>query len=342
MSEANISNPHDHFFRATFSQLHVARDFIGKFLPEEVLSCLDLATLDITKDSFVDAQLRSSCADLLYEVSLQGGGHGLVYLLFEHKSSPDPMVSFQLLRYMVRIWEQRWRQDEDLCPIVPLILYHGRTRWSSARTIQELVVCPDALRGYLPNFATELYDLSKYSDDELKGQVLLHASLLLLKYIHHDQLPKRLPEILGLFARLSGESGMECLRTALIYLTSGSNCVDSNYLTEVIHEALEHEGERLMPTIAEQWIQEGIAKGREEGIAKGRQEGIAKGHLRGREEGLRSGIRAMLEFRFPKHHVQLTERVEAIGSAKLLTQLLELGKTAPSFLEIQAFLDDQS
>jgi predicted transposase YdaD len=55
MSE--LRNPHDLFFRETFSRLEVARDFLENYLPAEVVAALDLGTLKLQKDSFIDNEL---------------------------------------------------------------------------------------------------------------------------------------------------------------------------------------------------------------------------------------------------------------------------------------------
>ena len=49
-----IQNPHDKFFKETFSKVEVARDFIKNYLPESVLAVIDLETLEIQKDSFIN------------------------------------------------------------------------------------------------------------------------------------------------------------------------------------------------------------------------------------------------------------------------------------------------
>lgn len=128
-----ISNPHDKFVRSALSEVATARGFIAKSLPAKVVTLLNLPTLELPQDSFVDAQLGSSQSDLLYRVSLHSGDEALVYVLLEHKSVPNRMVAFQLLRYMVRIWEQCLREGNEICPITPLILYHGERPWSTAQ-----------------------------------------------------------------------------------------------------------------------------------------------------------------------------------------------------------------
>src|SRR5437868_11362013 len=104
MSE--LTGPHDHFFKTLLGRPEMAADFLANYLPPEVAEVLDLTAPELVKDSFVDAELQEHLSDLLYRVRLKPGGEAYVYVLFEHKSAPDAWVAFQLLRYLVRIWEQ--------------------------------------------------------------------------------------------------------------------------------------------------------------------------------------------------------------------------------------------
>ena len=58
---------------------------------------------------FVSGDQTRHYSDLLYEIKLNGGGQGLVYFLFEHKSFHDRFTALQVLRYMVEIWESGTR-----------------------------------------------------------------------------------------------------------------------------------------------------------------------------------------------------------------------------------------
>jgi predicted transposase YdaD len=48
-----IQNPHDKFFKETFSKIEVARDFMNNYLPQSIISIVDLNTLEPQKDSFI-------------------------------------------------------------------------------------------------------------------------------------------------------------------------------------------------------------------------------------------------------------------------------------------------
>lgn len=137
MSEAAL-NVHDRFFKQVFSEQAVAADFLRNYLPAEVVGLLDLSSLELAKDSFVDERLREKFSDLLYNVKLTDGEPAFVYVLFEHKSYADPLTSLQLLRYMAQIWDLGVRQKSQFVPIIPIVVYHeahlaGRPRRCLAR-----------------------------------------------------------------------------------------------------------------------------------------------------------------------------------------------------------------
>lgn len=53
-----LPNPHDRFFKELFSQLDTAADFVRHYLPERLVAAIDLATLEIVNERFVDEELR--------------------------------------------------------------------------------------------------------------------------------------------------------------------------------------------------------------------------------------------------------------------------------------------
>jgi predicted transposase/invertase (TIGR01784 family) len=65
-------------------------------------TCLE--SLVVSKDSFVDKELREHFSDIIYQVDLKQGDSAYIYLLFEHKSYSDPLIALHLLRYMIKIW----------------------------------------------------------------------------------------------------------------------------------------------------------------------------------------------------------------------------------------------
>jgi hypothetical protein len=117
----NIPSPHDTFFRESFTRREVACDFLRCQLPAAVLVGLDLTTLEISKDSYVSSDLRSTYSDLVYRVGY--GGEALtVYLLFEHKSWAEHWTALQLMRYIAAEGDQYRKQHpkaRHLPPVYP-------------------------------------------------------------------------------------------------------------------------------------------------------------------------------------------------------------------------------
>jgi hypothetical protein len=152
----------------------------------------------------------------VYKVGLHSGQQIFIYILFEHKSYPDRLIAFQLLRYMVRIWEQNLKQNQKLLPVLPLVVYHGQPRWTVARNMAALFEAPAELANYVPEYQYWLCDLSQYPDEEIRGEIILRVSLLLLKYILRDDLKAHLRDILSLLGALSGQrTGLEYVETIL-------------------------------------------------------------------------------------------------------------------------------
>ena len=98
---------------------------------------IDIDTLEPQKESFLDEKLKEEFSDLLFRVMINDK-EGYIYFLFEHKSYKDRMVIFQVLKYMVSIWESKIQEDRDIrkidgkvnsgeieLPIIlPLVVYH--------------------------------------------------------------------------------------------------------------------------------------------------------------------------------------------------------------------------
>jgi predicted transposase/invertase (TIGR01784 family) len=257
-----LTNPHDHFFKAVFSEPALAEDFLAHHLPAEVLSLLDLARLEIRKDSFIDPALTEHRSDLLYAVPLASGEPSYVYVLFEHKSHPEPDIALDLLRYMMRIWEQ-WRREHPtgLLPvIVPLVLYHGPERWNAATRFAASLQAPPALAPYLPDFGYQLTDLSRYRDEEIKGAVWQRVALLALKHIFQPDLEPRLRDILSLVRDLAHQpTGLDYLYTLLRYISAAAPHLKPEELHAAVVECFT-QGDTIMPTIAERWVQQGEAQ----------------------------------------------------------------------------------
>jgi predicted transposase/invertase (TIGR01784 family) len=317
---AELTNPHDVFFKSIFSDHEAAADFLRYYVPADIASSFDYASLQIIKDSFVDQELREHFSDILYQIHLQDGGNVFVYILFEHKSYPDPLISYQLLRYMVRVWELAQRQGEQLELIFSIVVYHGEAEWRVGRNLHDLIGVPAPFKNYVPDFQYFLCDLSEYDEAEIKGAILLRIGLLALKYIFHEDLIQHLPGILTLFHQISvRDRALECLEIFLRYLFgAGNKRINKQDLKRVITTTLP-EGGVVMSTIAQELIEEG----KKQGIQQGRRQGIL------------DAIETDLEFAFGEEGLKEMEEINKIEDIDKLYQIHRALKTAKTIGELR-------
>jgi predicted transposase/invertase (TIGR01784 family) len=218
--------------------------------------------------------LQAHYSDLLFAVRLNDNRPAAVYVLFEHKSYPDVRVAFQLLRYMVRIWERWPKQSGALQPIIPLVVYHGQWEWRTPINLAGMYDGPVDLSDYFPGFRYWLVDLSKFRDAEIRGEAMLRLALLAIKYIRDQQALEQMPEIFDLMEKLAmTESTAEFVATVLRYFITGSDTITEADLRQTMEKHWP-EGVMLMSTIAERWVEQGMQKGLSQGLSQGRREGL--------------------------------------------------------------------
>ena len=157
-------NPHDALFKAAFADPEHAAGELRFILPAALVARMDFATLTLEPGSYIDEALKERQSDVLFSV-LMSGKRTLAYVLFEHQSSVDRLMSFRLLRYMVRIWERHLAGDvrgDRLPMILPIVLHHSATGWTAATQFSDLLdIAPDlfpAVAELVPRFRSVIDD----------------------------------------------------------------------------------------------------------------------------------------------------------------------------------------
>ena len=198
--------------------------------------------------------------------------------LFEHKSQSDSLTALQLLSYLVRIWEQRVREGAPLCPIIPLVIYHGESRWSAARSIEELIGAPEELAEYQVRFRMNLLDLSETADDAIPGEQILRSTLQLLKYSRSRDLADKLRDILGWIGEAIPNDILPAWIQAIgVYVITVNKKMDSQQYKQTLESILPTQFE--VGSLADRLLKQGREEGREEGIREGMERGSLAGKI---------------------------------------------------------------
>ncbi len=159
-----------------------------------------------------------------------------------------------------------------------------------------------------------LYDLSSISDEEIKGTVILKATLLALKYLTTPEPGKHLERIFNLFKGL-GESNtpLQYLETLLRYIGSATDKIDEEDIKKAIKQI--GKGADIMPTLAEKWIEQG----RMEGMILDAQEMV---------------IEVLIE-RFGPLKPELSVKIRGMANRDVLKNLLKLAIRVDSIQEFE-------
>jgi predicted transposase YdaD len=293
---ANLENIHDKLWWASFEDTNDAIAELRSVLPETLVSQLDWSSLRPLPERFVDEAMRGSQADRLYHARC-GGSDALIYVLWEHKSEVDKWTLLQLLRYMVRIWEQRLGQKPapaTLPPIIPVIIHHSETGWTAATTFHGLfdpgLLADETLRRMTPAFEVSVDDISHLSDGELRARGMSPRAALGLLFLRDGRREGRILMGMALWAELlmalwNSPNGRRALEQLIGYALRVTPSLDPSELSKKVGRVIP-EAEELVMTAAEQLIQQGRA------------EGISQGILQGLQQGKRGVLRRQLELKF--------------------------------------------
>ena len=219
--------------------------------------------------------------------------------------------------------------------MIPLLICHARKEWpeDTVRLTSLLSGPVDDLAGYIPDFGFELYDLHRFSDDEIKGTIMSRVMLLLFKYIFKPELQHKLPEIFSLLRTLvEKETGLQYLETIIRYLASvlDEEELSLQQIKEMAEQAISKEAGGYIMTLAE--------KLRKEGEKRGLIEGEKRGERKGKLEGFREAIELGITLKFPGDINAVMAKVNKIDDLETLVKITKALKTAKDGSEILVFL----
>jgi len=256
-----VANIHDAFFKKTLSDPGLANAFLREHLPREIVQLLGSEPPKQVSGSFVDEHLRQHQSDLLFQMRLRTGSEAFAYILMEHKSSPDQGARLQLLRYLVRLLIDLYKQNGrrlPLPPVLPLIAHHGPQGWGFSCEFADLFgPVPEPLRPYLPSFRHALVDLGRIEDCDLSQQARLRAFLKALKYARRPDLVMCLDVVLAEAHTLDDPD----LFALLNYLGKAPVALDINQMGEILERLSPERKERIMGWVSQPHFEKGKAEG---------------------------------------------------------------------------------
>ncbi|MBF0552250.1 MAG: Rpn family recombination-promoting nuclease/putative transposase [Deltaproteobacteria bacterium] len=246
-----------------------------------------------------------------------------VCILLEHKSYQDKLVALQLLRYMTQMWVyivSRQPVGEFLPVIIPLVFYHETTTWAGSTRFSNLFENTPELIRYLPDFDYLLLDLSTMPDGDIKGDVKTRMTLLLQKHINDPDLVSKLADVAILYHEISADPNqIEFLQAMAQYLIF-TDKLTKEEISAFLDRATSGKGGEIMPTVVEEYIQEGYQKGIHDGVLVKAREDIIEG----------------IEIRFGQIPSEIIESIDQLSDTMVLKSLLKqafISKSLDEFIQ---------
>lgn len=261
-----ITTPHDRYFRAAMSDLRVAKDLLRHHLSKKLLTLMNLNTLKLCKESYIDKKLKLGITDILYSVSIKEQ-KGYIYILVEHQSSPDKWMALRVLKYQCEIMEQN-KVDGVLPIVIPLVFYHGKEPYSCSNDIIDLFENKELAEQYLFK-PFQLIDMNAIEDQEIRQYKWAGIMEFFTKHIFVRDILPYIKEMLEHMRRLEEKGGEDYIIRTIRYLCTAANIPNQKEFVETIREGLIKPGEDIM-TFEQFCINEGMQKGMQEGRQEGR------------------------------------------------------------------------
>ena len=124
-----------------------AKAVIRHILSADIVAVLDWDKMEPQKDTFITPAGRELRADALFKLLFKRGTkENYVYLLLEHKSTQPSGINSQLKSYVDHIANQLHGAQTIPHLVIPIVFYHGRTRWTQPRRFRDIFPLPEKYR----------------------------------------------------------------------------------------------------------------------------------------------------------------------------------------------------
>ncbi|MCL2019139.1 MAG: Rpn family recombination-promoting nuclease/putative transposase [Oscillospiraceae bacterium] len=275
ISEKEQVNRHDEGYKSLFSMkenfLHFLKKYIGVSWADNI-SVDDMEKID---KSFITPEFKHIDSDIIYKLRFNNSDV-YFYALLELQSSVDYTMPFRLLRYMVELLtdifkntdeNERKRKNFKLPAIVPIILYNGTDSWNAVRQYKKYTENYNNFGNNIINFEYLLFDLNRKDKNFIKSTRKLVDLMFLLDGLRgedtdYTQVPKLIAEYKN---DLTGTDKTVLFGWVKHILIKGDMSPDleeefKQAFTEGDESTMTHAIERMR----DDWLDKGIQTGRQE------------------------------------------------------------------------------
>ncbi len=264
---------HDAAYKDLFSHPRMVKDLLRGFAAPEWSDEIDFSTLEKLPAEYVSDDLRQRHGDVVWRVQFHKKTWLYLLVMIEFQSTVDPYMAVRTLVYTGLLYQDLIRRgalDDDgrLPPVLPVVLYNGRPRWTAPVEMADLIApAEEALAGFQPSQRYFLLDEGRWGEDDLPRRNLVSA----LVALENSGSAESLSQALAALSDWLRSPEDDELRRAFVGWVRWMAPRRYGEVAPPVAQAMEGGGAMLAERMKE-WTEEWLREGREQGIERGRAE----------------------------------------------------------------------
>ena len=289
---------HDAVYKSFFARPRMVRDLLEGFAARSWSDALDFDTLEPLPASFVSRDLQQRHGDLVWRIRFRADRWLYLMLLLEFQATVDRGMAVRMLAYTALLYQRldadgALREHGALPPVLSVVLYNGRRRWTAPVEMADLVAAGGAaLAPYQPSQRYYLLDSTRTADADLPPDNFVSALVGLEKARDAARLGGALKLLIDLL-RAAGDDHLT--RAFATWLRQGLRWAGRPPADGREPLAELQETRTMLEENVQEWTREWLEQGRAQGIEQGRAQGIEQGRAQGVEQGRAQGIEQGIE-----------------------------------------------
>lgn len=265
-----MQTKHDGFFKRVVESKADLREFLEHYLPSDLKKEVDLSTAKLEKETYIEERLTKLLSDVVIFIRKKDKGKIYAYGLIEHQSSDDKWIAYRLEKYKLALLERHKTPDGKFPLVHGIVIYNGREPYKAPGSFWELFEEPEKAKAMHGKYT--LVDLRSMPDEDIINKGHWGMVEYAMKHIHKEDPANLLDNFFRHFKDVipqDKQSDYIYIKSLLWYIDSRVSIEDKARLSKITNTYLnKEEGEEIMRTIAQAYIDEGIKKGIEKGIEK--------------------------------------------------------------------------
>ena len=137
----------------------------------------------------------------------------------ENQTTVDKLMPFRIISYDGSSYKSQMALDEEnMLPVITIVLYFGKTRWNSPKSLKESLSIPRELNKYVNDYKIHVFEIAWLSEKQVnmfKSDFKLVADFFVKSRINPNYMPtdkteiKHIEEVLKLLSVVTGDKRYE-------------------------------------------------------------------------------------------------------------------------------------